>query len=248
MTASTSADCRDAPSVLVAEDDAASGEFFRLALEQFGCHVSVRTHGREALDLARRRHFDLLILDRNLPGPGAESILAELRADQQAASHGTPALATSAELDEATRTDLSRHGFVEVLAKPLALATLHAGISEALPVYRATPPLLDDAAALEQSGSAQSLAALRRLFTDELQAFLDDLSQPHQVPAAGSLSDRLHRLMASCGFCGASALANTAQALKRTLDDGLVPAPEEMQRLRRTISDTLDALTGNHGS
>lgn len=226
--------------VLVAEDDAASGEFFRLALERAAHHVTVHADGIAALEDASRRHFDLLVLDRHLPGAGAEDILTRLRADTAAASRTTPALATSAEVDEGTRRHLRDMGFVDVLAKPLTVSRLHQGVREALAGYAATPPLLDDDAAVEQSGSAQSVAALRSLFVEELQRLTHDLEQA--PPPAAALADRMHRLMASCGFCGASALATAAAALKRQLDQGHAASGEDLRALCGLARETLEAL------
>ncbi len=229
--------------VLVAEDDAASGEFFRLALERATHRVTVHADGIAALEDASHRHFDLLVLDRHLPGAGAEEILARLRTDTTAASRTTPALATSAEVDAATRRHLRDMGFVDVLAKPLAVSRLQQGVREALAGYAAAPPLLDDAAAVEQSGSAQSVAALRSLFVEELHRLTHDLEQ---APApAPMLADRMHRLMASCGFCGASALAAAAAALKRQLDQGHAASDQDLHALCGLARETLEALAAD---
>lgn len=228
-------------SVLVAEDDTASGAFFRMALERLDCHVTLLTDGGQALEVARRQHFDLLVLDRRLPGAGAEAILSTLRADPRAASRDAPALATSAELDARARRELADAGFSTALEKPLALAALHAGVREALPTYTASSLLLDHDAALEQSGSAQALDALRMLFTGELEKFLADLAG--SPPAADELAERLHRLMASCGFCGATALGEAARTLKKRLDtEGTPPTSGELDALAGVMRRTLDAL------
>lgn len=240
MTASSVEQPSKTATVLVAEDDAASGEFFRMALEQYGCRVTVHAHGDEALDDACHQRYDLLVLDCHLPGAGAERILSRLRTDPLAASRAAPALATSAEVDEATRERMIRLGFVDILVKPLAVDRLQSGVREALPGYQAASPLLDDAAALAQSGSAPSMLALRGLFREELKSCLDDLSGQAAPPAG--LADRLHRLMASCGFCGAGALADASCKLKRSLEDDRDSVAQDLEHLRDTMKKTLTAL------
>lgn len=99
------------PAILVAEDDGPSGQFFKAALEGFGCQVVLENDGQKALAQARQRRFDLLVLDCRMPGAGAVRIFSTLRAESDAASHATPAIATSAELDAVQRRQLQQIGF-----------------------------------------------------------------------------------------------------------------------------------------
>ena len=75
----------------------------------------------------------------------------------------------------------------------------------------ATPILLDDVAALDAiGGDADALGALRDLLAQELEQLEHDLTHADLVTNPSRLGERLHRLRASCGFCGASALATCA--------------------------------------
>src|SRR5699024_5453264 len=92
--------------ILIAEDDGPSGLFLRTAFEDLGCRAALEIDGDAALARARTHRFDLLLLDCCMPGAGASRILSALRADPQAASAATPAIATSAELDAPARCQL----------------------------------------------------------------------------------------------------------------------------------------------
>lgn len=207
----------DAPrfTVMLAEDDPVSQAFLSEALRASGAEVTTFSDGGAALRAAVAQRFDLLVLDHHLPGCNGDALLAALRADADAASHATPAIATSAEL-ESDAGALQRAGFAEALAKPMSLADLHAAVQRhglGAPSAR----VLDDGAATRACGTASVVTRLRRLFADDdlpkLQALLDANSDPQDLRTA------LHRLRAACGFCGASQLANATLALQRVLDD-----------------------------
>lgn len=227
------------PLVLVAEDDGPSGQFFISAFQDMHCQVDLATTGRQALQLARDRAYNLLLLDCHMPDFGAVHILSALRGDPAAAAHASPVIATSAELDPVEQSHFRQIGFADALLKPVSLETLRQSVRTWLPVMP-SESVLDDGAAIANSGSASSVAALRELFIRELSRLLCELDHQTQTH---TLSETLHRLLASCGFCGANALAAATAKLKRQLDMHAPVAPADMQQFRDTLSATLDALT-----
>jgi DNA-binding response OmpR family regulator len=58
----------DMTRVLIVEDEPPIRELIRLHLSLAGFHVTEVGDGTAALDLARRQHFDLIVLDVMLPG------------------------------------------------------------------------------------------------------------------------------------------------------------------------------------
>ncbi|WP_126537290.1 response regulator [Aerosticca soli] len=225
-----------APRVLVADDDPASRLVLVTGLERLGADVSACADGGSALAVAGATAFDLLLLDVHMPDLGACALLTALRGDPKAASRHAPAVATSAELPAHERRRLLALGFADTLAKPCDLAAL----GRLLAFFTASAPLLDDATALAASGDAATLEALRRLLGEELHGLLRDLD--HGAGQPEEWIDRLHRLRASCGFCGASALADQAARLLARLRSGRTPAPGECAAFRGTLTGTLAAL------
>lgn len=237
------------PHILVAEDDPTSGYFFKAALEQWNCRALIQRDGAAALAQARTHRFDLLLLDCRMPGMGAVELLSNLRDQPQAASRATPAVATSAESDTTQRYSLQKAGFVDLLLKPVSLQTLHDAISPLLHDHDSGPdgntPLLDDTQALKNSGNMTAVHALRDLFVQELERLLDELDALNAQPP--QLAERLHRLLASCGFCGATALASATRRMKRHLDSTPPPtAADELDRFRSTLEATVHNLHQMH--
>jgi CheY-like chemotaxis protein len=208
--------------VLIADDDAISLTFFASALQQMGCATASPAGLPQALALAAGSSCDLLLLDRNMPGGGGIELLAALRARGVVC----PAIATSAELTAPIRAVLQAAGFAACLEKPVTLAHLHEFLRAWL--EPGDIPALDDAGGLAAiGGDRNSLVALRAMLAQEVSALQDELASDSITPDA--LLARLHRLRASCGFCGAPKLAAAAIALERALrtDAGIVAAPRE---------------------
>lgn len=204
--------------VLLAEDDPVSRAFLREAILACGGAPTACVDGPSALDRARAGDWNLLVLDHHLPGLDGNDVLLALKSDPGAGDRLPPAIATTAEPDEG-RITLLQAGFVEVLPKPISLQRLRAALGRH--GCRATG-LLDDAAALRACGSATAVGHLRRLFAEE------ELPRvQHELEAHGddhhALRPTLHRLLASCGFCGATKLARASEILHGALADGTDP-------------------------
>lgn len=224
--------------VLVADDDPASRRFLGDGLRHLGAEVETCDDGPAALELARRKHFDLLLLDCRMPGAGAREVLDALRASPDAASHASPAVASSAESGSLDRRGLLRAGFGEILIKPCDLKALRRVL--ALSRCEGGAPLLDDAAALNSTGDARTMQALRGLLHDELTNLERELAPLCNDRVA--LAERLHRLRSSCGFCGAAALAECTVTLQQWLRDAPADAPIPLEPFRDTLQATLHAL------
>jgi two-component system sensor histidine kinase EvgS len=223
--------------LLVADDDPASRRFLEDGLRRLKARVVTCTDGPEALALARDQAFDLLLLDCRMPGAGALQVLSALRADPQARSRHTIAVASSAEMAPAERSVLLAAGFSEVLVKPCKLADLQRLLG--LLMSHAIPPL-DDHAGLLASGDAVTMQALRGLLRDELELLKGELARMDNDHAM--LAERLHRLRSSCGFCGAAMLSTAAMALQAALMHAPADVTPCLQRFNRALDATLLAL------
>lgn len=222
--------------VLLAEDDPVSRAFLVEGIRACGAGLTDCGDGEAALRLARAQVFDLLIFDHHLPGRNGDAVLAALRGDRDAASRSAPAVATSAARDVEAAA-LLQAGFVEVLPKPMALETLrdvlrrHGCIADAP---------LDDEGALRACGSPDAVTRLRRLFLEQdLPRIREELDHADGDPHA--LRPLLHRLQASCGFCGARRLASATATLQHAL-------ATDSPTIRIALRDFRDALVETRAS
>lgn len=206
------------PRILLVEDDPVSAAYLGEVAASLPAQVDVAGSIADALAMADSEHHTLLLIDAHLPDGRGEILLQALRAQ----GVNAPALAHTA-AGEATLCDrLLAAGFVEVLRKPLAMADLKQALRRHLP--RALPPhehfahlpRWDDAVALAALGGQRSnVDALRGLFLAELPGQRHRITQAFSAGNEAGVRDELHRLIASCGFVGASQLGQVVRHMQR---------------------------------
>lgn len=242
--------------LLVVDDDPVSRQFFAEVLTRAGNTVRCAGDGNTTFALATAETFDALLLDLHLPDDHGENVLRRLRDSVQAASRDAIAIATSAELTKTLRSDLLAAGFAEVLHKPVAADKLIAlmvaivpACAECLMVPASLtnnrtiePPMLDDERALSITGDATIVAALRSLLAAELVSLEVELQTAIENANGTVVRDRLHRLRASCGFCGASALAAAGDRLRAWFDLSPVVRAQTWHHFTQTLRATRAAL------
>ncbi|MGC2856558.1 response regulator transcription factor [Novispirillum sp. DQ9] len=108
--------------VLIIEDDERTAAHVRKGLEGAGCTVDHAADGRTGLFQATGQTYDVLVIDRMLPGLDGLALVQALRA----AGVGTPVLFLSALGQVDDRVKGLRAGGDDYLAKPFAFAELHA--------------------------------------------------------------------------------------------------------------------------
>lgn len=123
------------PRVLVVDDDPDMQRYIRLCLERGwsrGCVIEVRGDGAEALLLAERERFDVVVTDVRLPGMDGLALAAALGASR--AHAGPPVLVVTGEPGDVARAEtLARErGDRAVLAKPFNAARLVAALERLL--------------------------------------------------------------------------------------------------------------------
>ncbi|MDE8344072.1 MAG: response regulator transcription factor [Acidocella sp.] len=119
--------------ILLIEDDPKTVEFLRAGLEPEGYVIASADDGRKGLISAASGDFDLLIVDRLLPGLDGVALVRTLRA----ANITTPVLFLTALGGIDDRVEGLRAGGDDYLVKPFALAELSARV---IALTRRRPP------------------------------------------------------------------------------------------------------------
>ena len=196
------------PSILLVEDDRISATFLSAALATLPARVHVAEDCAQAL--AASGPFDAWLIDANLPDGSGTWLLQHLRETDAAAR----ALAHTADATDAMREALLQAGFAEVLVKPLSAQALVDALRAALRGGSDEPHDAadwDDRAALTAlAGNAEHVASVRQLFLSELPTTRSACLAAFDRSDPAALRAQLHRLQASCGFAGATALAAIA--------------------------------------
>jgi two-component system OmpR family response regulator len=111
--------------ILVAEDDPQSSEFIRKGLTQEGHQVECLVDGRDVLAACLYNPYDMLILDRMMPGMDGMTVLRTLRA----ADRQLPVLFLTAMGDVDDRVDGLLAGGDDYLVKPFHFSELVARVT-----------------------------------------------------------------------------------------------------------------------
>jgi CheY-like chemotaxis protein len=105
--------------VLVVDDHPINRLVLTEILTHLGCTVSVAENGAQALSISTVDHFDLICLDRHMPGLSGDEVAARLSDDQFVLAWSTDP------------SDLPQR-FNGALAKPVSLAAAQAAMTRAL--------------------------------------------------------------------------------------------------------------------
>ena len=106
--------------ILIIEDDAATADYVAKGLAEAGYVVDLAADGREGFFLASEGSFDLLIVDRMMPGMDGLSVIRALRA----AHIDTPSIILSALGSVDDRIAGLRDGSDDYVTKPFSFAEL----------------------------------------------------------------------------------------------------------------------------
>lgn len=120
----------DIKTVLVVEDFADTRFALRVALEMSGYHVEEAVNGVEAVEVARRVHPDLILMDIGLPLMDGFAATRTIRAEADLAR--VPIVAISAHATAEYRVKAVSAGCVEYVTKPVDLVSLNSLVKRLL--------------------------------------------------------------------------------------------------------------------
>ena len=125
--------------ILVAEDNAVNQLLAVRILEKAGHKVTVADNGEEALAAIGREHFDLVMMDVQMPVIDGFTATAEIRAREKTTGGHLPIVAMTANAMKGDREKCLEVGMDGYVAKPIRTQELFAAISDAMRVCKPTP-------------------------------------------------------------------------------------------------------------
>lgn len=109
----------DVPSVLVVEDNRPNRILIEALLDALGCDVGLASSGAEALELAGRERFDLVLMDIHMPKMDGIETLRRLRS-QAGPNAMTPVAAITANAYDDDHKTFYDAGVAAILVKPIS--------------------------------------------------------------------------------------------------------------------------------
>ena len=110
---------------LLVEDNPVNQRIGQCMLQRLGCVVDIAWNGREALDLLKLQHFDIVFMDCQMPVMDGYTAAVELRRRESDGSR-MPVVALTADAMNGTRQRCLDAGMDDYLTKPLAMDDLQA--------------------------------------------------------------------------------------------------------------------------
>lgn len=117
--------------ILIVDDSPTLRKVLSFYLEKRGYGCAEAVNGRSALELLAREHFDLVILDMNMPVMSGSEVLATLR---EHSDDAPPILILSGDKEEETRARSLAMGAQYYMTKPFRPPAVVAMIERILPV------------------------------------------------------------------------------------------------------------------
>ncbi|HET7784924.1 MAG TPA: response regulator [Myxococcales bacterium] len=249
----TGAAARPALRVLVAEDHAVNEMLVRTILEKEGCTVQVVRNGRAVPALARAEHFDVVLMDVQMPGMDGMAATAAIRKTEAGTGGHIPIVGVTAQSAREGREACLAAGMDAFVAKPIRPRALFAAIDEAIGrsarAAAAGPDLearLSTAAALDETallglvgGDGDLLAELVGLFLEDGPRRLLEIRGALDGGNADALLRAAHQLKGSAGSVCGRRTAAVALRLEEIAENGDLG---EARRIYPTLERELGRL------
>lgn len=221
--------------VLLAEDNLVNQKVARRLLERLGHDSEVVNNGREALERWRAEHWDVLLIDLQMPEMDGETAIRLLREEQQ--TH-QPAIAMTAHAMQGDKERCLAMGFDGYIAKPVTQEALQDEIARVS--HSPEQGLPDEARLLKQcADDAQLVDELLGLFSEGLDEALAAIVQAMDNHDRDALRRAAHKVR---GEAMALDFTHLAQLLQRLESDAQTLDEPELKTLRDGLYAEADRI------
>jgi PAS domain S-box-containing protein len=180
--------------VLVVEDNPVNQKVAQKFLERMGCRVQVASDGTEAVEACSQEHFDLILMDMQMPRMDGLAATRAIRA-REGGGRRTPVVALTANVLAGQFQSCIEAGMDDVLTKPLEVARLQDVLERFIAPLPEVPSASVRQAGPELGSAPLDLARLANLAGTDT-AFMSELVGVFRTSAALLLTE-LRRALAS---------------------------------------------------
>lgn len=239
--------------ILLAEDNAINQKLVVRMLEKLGHRISVVENGRAAVTATEHAHFDLVLMDVQMPELDGIDATRQIRQRETATHRHTPIIALTAHAMKGDRERCLQAGMDAYLSKPVQLAELRRAIDDldgrnapagSAVARPAEETVLDRQAIVERTGGEpELLKEIVELFQVDSTRLLGELR--HALSAGDSRRGaRLaHSLRGAIGNFGAPTACRAAETVEELSQSGnVVQAAAGFDTLAKEVRQLQSAL------
>ena len=257
--------------ILIAEDNLVNQKLAVKMLEKQGHRVVVASNGREAVEALGKEHFDLVLMDVQMPEMDGFEATARIRANEielatrnsQPATHHIPIVAMTAHAMKGDREKCLAAGMDDYVSKPIKAEKLFAVIEKwvdksrdkrwkwkKMPTSRNNEPSAKDV--FDLSSALETVDGDKGIFVEIAELFLDGLTESIAGIRDGialndskAVEQAAHSLKGSVGNFGARRAYETAYRLEVLGRNGkLAESEDAISELQREFRDLEAAMKG----
>ncbi|MDO8284130.1 MAG: EAL domain-containing protein [Rhodoferax sp.] len=253
------------PQILIVEDNRTSQTIASGMLEMLGCRSEVAANGRIAVQAFKRKPWDLILMDCNMPEMDGYQATAVIRGIETDSGRRVPIVAMTANTQPTDVEKCLSAGMDDHLSKPLTLDSLTARLQRWLTdVDIAAPAPAAVVAGVQATETGEQsketpidqtvLVRLRealggaigqaiRPFLEDMPSYLDELSSAVVVEERETLRRVAHAIKGAAWNFGALELATLAKTIESLAENNQVDAAGRMlPRLRAEYAVVEHAL------
>ncbi len=252
--------------ILLVEDTPVNQQVSLGMLSQLGFEAQLAEDGAQAVALYRKSHFDLILMDIQMPVMDGYLATEKIREMEQRTGDRTPIVALTAHAMGGDRELCLQRGMDDHLAKPLAKAGLveillrwlpeqpvrieHSGVDDA--TYTEKPESILEQPELTNNDKPvlnlktfkrlgddlgpQALGPLIKTFSSSLPSLLESIQQAYESQDSDALRRAAHRLKGSAYSLGAEHVGYIAEQLEHGAKD------HQFQSLEKLVTQLPKAI------
>ncbi len=207
--------------VLLVEDNPINQGVAKAMLIKLGLGFELASHGGEAVDWVRKADFDLVLMDCQMPVMDGFQATEAIRTLPNGQGKTLPIIALTANAMQGDEQACRDAGMDDFLAKPYAMAALHATLAAWLPQGQPLAPAEADAAPTP-AALARKEAASAPAINPRAIDILQELDEPGSTALVTQLvssfldtaDEQLARIASALTHGDAKAMSQTAHSLK----------------------------------
>jgi signal transduction histidine kinase/CheY-like chemotaxis protein len=238
--------------ILLAEDNKINQQYALAVLTRAGHAVTLAENGIQAVEAVRNGHFDLILMDIQMPEMDGVEATRRIRA-LGPPFNAVPIFAMTANAMQGVSEEYLAAGMTDYISKPFRPAVLlgkiaslaNAGLEPACaPKMAADVISLEHLEALQASLTAEQLDGLLGLYLHSAENYLDQMFRCHAAGEREGVATLAHILVSTAGNVGAFTASSLARDLERACREA-APDAEIAQgaaRLAAAIRESCTAL------
>ncbi len=257
---------RGAVRILLAEDNLTNQQVALGILRKLGLRADTAADGAEAVAALEAQHYDLVLMDVQMPKMDGLEATRRIRDPGSAVlHHEVPIIAMTAHAMQGDRERCLAAGMDDYVTKPISPVTLAEVLDRWLPHEESAPdrvpaePSVDDAATaaagvpiFDRAGFMDRLMGDEELASTVISGFLDDapnlISALRSCLEAGDVSGTVrqaHTIKGASATIGGEALRTVAGDIERAATNGdLGAAGERLPALESAFAHLREAISG----